>query len=41
MLGDMMQNPESFCGDEYDVLKEVPTSYFVDEPPDDPLHTEY
>ncbi len=41
MLGDMMQHPESFCGDEYGVLKETPISYFVDELPDDPLNTEY
>jgi four helix bundle protein len=41
MLGDMMQHPESFCGDEYGVLKETPVSYFVDEPPDDPLNTEH
>ena len=41
MLGDMMQHPESFCGDEYGVLKESPVSYFVVEPSDDPLNTEY
>lgn len=40
MLGDMMQNPESFCGDEYS-LKEMPGSYYVTELPDDPLNTEY
>ena len=37
----MMQNPESFCGDEYGVLKETPVSYFVDEHPDDPPNTEH
>src|SRR5437899_3306969 len=37
MLGEMMQNPESFCGDEYGVLKEVPASYFVNEPFDNQI----
>ncbi len=41
MLGDMMQNPESFCGDEYGTLKESPVLYFVDKPSDDPLNTEH
>ena len=42
MLGDMMQNPESFCGDlSGDMLKETPTSYFADEPLDEILNTEY
>lgn len=42
MLGDMMQNPESFCGDEFSAaLKEAPVSYFVSAVEDDPLNTEY
>lgn len=40
MLGNIMQNAESFCGEEY-ALKETPVSYFVDPPPDDALNTEY
>ena len=40
MLGEMIQNPESFCGDEY-CLRETPASYFVDSPLDAPLNTEY
>ena len=42
MLGEMMQNPESFCGDEYSsLLKEAPSSYFVTEHGNDALNTEY
>jgi four helix bundle protein len=41
MLGDMIQNPESFCGDEHTMLKETPASYFADELPDMGLNTEY
>jgi four helix bundle protein len=42
MLGDMMRDHESFCGDEYNpALKETPASYFVAESPDDPLNTEH
>lgn len=41
MLGNMIQNPESFCGDELrQTLKEAPASYFVDDL-DAPLNTEH
>jgi four helix bundle protein len=41
MLGDMIQNPESFCGDEHGVLREAPASYFTNSMAEDPLNTEY
>ncbi|MBI3878526.1 MAG: four helix bundle protein [Verrucomicrobia bacterium] len=42
MLGDMIQNPESFCGDEFNsALRETPSHYFVDTVEHDPLNTEY
>ena len=42
MLGDMTQNPESFCGDEFNsALKESPASYFVSITDDDLLNTEH
>jgi four helix bundle protein len=38
MLGDMMQNPESFCGEEFsNTLKEPLASYFVNESPEDSI----
>lgn len=41
MLGEMMQNPELFCGDEYrSVARETPSFYFVEPSEDDPLNTE-
>lgn len=39
MLGDMMQKPEDFCGDEF-VLKETPISYFTNDL-NDSLNTEH
>ena len=41
MLGEMMQNPESFCGTEYSsIVKETPATYFVEPSEADPLNTE-
>jgi four helix bundle protein len=39
MLGDMMRDHESFCGDEY-AFKETPVAYFVSDPFDDPRDTD-
>ncbi len=41
MLGDMMQNADTFCGDEFgSTLRETPSSYFTAATSDDPLITE-
>lgn len=41
MLGDMMKNAESFCGDDFGfALRETPTFYFTCDVSDDPLNTE-
>ena len=41
MLGDMIQTPESFCGDEHGVFRETPASYFADGTAEDLLNTEH
>ena len=42
ILGNMMQNADSFCGDEFSSsLHEASVSYFASESLDDPLDTEY
>ena len=41
MLGDIMKNAESFCGDDFGfALRETPTSCFTCDVSDDPLNTE-
>ena len=39
LLGDMMQNPDAFCGEDY-ILRGTDAVYFAQES-DDPLNTEY
>ena len=42
MLGDMIQNPESFCGEEFsNLLKEDPAPYYTSPTDDAPLNTEH
>lgn len=42
MLGDMIQNPESFCGEEFsNLLKEDPAPYYRSPTDDSPLNTEH
>jgi four helix bundle protein len=42
MLGEMIQDAASFCGDEHSsVIKEAPAVYFAPSSEEDPLNTEY